>query len=79
MGAAVLDRAKPASAAPHAGGGAGGGSATLEGVIVRAWEGLAAHRGVSCPLCGGHMAPRHGASDAAPVGGRCHDCGTVLG
>ena len=33
---------------------------TLEGVIVRAWEGLAAHRGVGCPVCGGRMAPRYG-------------------
>lgn len=52
---------------------------TLEGVIARAWEGLAAHRGVGCPLCGGTMAPRYGASGPAPVGGRCIDCGTTLG
>jgi hypothetical protein len=58
---------------------AGDGGPSLEGVIVRAWEGLAAHRGVGCPLCGGTMKPRYGASGMAPVGGRCHDCGTTLG
>ena len=52
---------------------------TLEGIIAGAWEGLAAHRGVGCPLCGGTMTPRYGASGPAPVGGRCTDCGTTLG
>jgi len=78
MSAAVLDR--PAGTAslvmPSR---AGDGGPTLEGVIVRAWEGLTAHRGVGCPLCGGHMAPRYGASGTEPVGGRCADCGTTLG
>ena len=55
------------------------GGPTLESVITRAWEGLGAHRGVGCPVCGGHMAPRYGASGIAPVGGRCADCGTTLG
>jgi hypothetical protein len=57
----------------------GDGGPTLEGVIVRAWEGLAAHRGVGCPVCGSVMAPRYGAAGVAPVGGRCRDCGTTLG
>ena len=52
---------------------------TLEGVIAGAWEGLAAHRGVGCPLCGGTMTPRYGASGPAPVVGRCTSCGTTLG
>ncbi|MEY2434744.1 MAG: hypothetical protein QOC92_4469 [Acidimicrobiaceae bacterium] len=69
MSAAVLDR-PPAREA---------GRATLEGAIVRAWEGLTAHHGVSCLVCGGHMAPRYGASGVAPVGGRCADCGSTLG
>jgi hypothetical protein len=55
------------------------GGPTLEGVITGAWEGLVAHRGVGCPVCGGQMAPRYGASGAEPVGGRCADCGSVLG
>ena len=58
---------------------AAAGGPTLEGVIAGAWEGLAAHRGVGCPLCGGAMKPRYGASGMAPVGGRCTDCGTTLG
>jgi len=82
MSAAVLDRPRAAGMlmtgrAPASR--AGDGGPTLEGVIVRTWEGLAAHRGVGCPICGGRMAPRYGASGLAPVGGRCSDCGTTLG
>ena len=55
-----------------------GGEATLDDVIVGAWEGLLAHRTVSCPVCSGGLAPRYGAG-AAPVGGRCGDCGSSLG
>jgi hypothetical protein len=79
MSTAVLDRPVARTARVTAPTRAGDGGPTLEGVIVRAWEGLAAHRGVGCPLCGGHMAPRYGASGMAPVGGRCADCGTTLG
>ena len=57
----------------------GGGRATLEDVLSGAWEGLAAHRTVSCPVCGGEMAPRYGAGGAAPVGGRCTSCHSTLG
>jgi hypothetical protein len=53
--------------------------ATLEGTIARAWEGLVTSRSVGCPVCGGNMAPRYGASGSAPVGGRCTDCGSTLG
>lgn len=79
MSAAVLDRPGTAAMARRAALQTRETDLSLEGVIVRAWEGLAAHRGVGCPVCGGHMAPRYGASGAAPVGGRCQDCGTVLG
>jgi hypothetical protein len=79
MSAAVLDRPTARAAAGAVRSRARDGGPTLEGVIVRAWEGLAAHRGVGCPLCGGHMAPRYGASGMDPVGGRCTECGTTLG
>jgi hypothetical protein len=80
MSTALLDR--PAARAGTARAVASSGSVagpTLEGVVVRAWEGLAAHRGVGCPMCGGQMTPRYGASGMEPVGGRCGDCGTTLG
>jgi hypothetical protein len=52
---------------------------TFDEVIVGAWEGLSAHRTVTCPVCqGAAMQPRYGSGQGA-VGGRCHDCGTVLG
>jgi hypothetical protein len=54
-----------------------GGEASLEEVLARAWEGLAAHAAVACPLCGGAMTPRY-AAGPTPVGGRCADCGTTL-
>ncbi len=57
-------------------GGAGAGP-TLDGILSGAWEGLAAHAAVACPLCAGEMRPRYGAG-ATPLGGRCADCGTSL-
>jgi hypothetical protein len=54
------------------------GRLTLDDVIVGAWEGLAAHHAVACPVCGGEMGPRYG-SGAAPVGGRCSGCRSTLG
>jgi len=51
---------------------------TLDDVLSDAWDGLAAHRSVTCPVCSGSMAPRYG-SGAAPVGGRCKRCGSTLG
>jgi len=50
---------------------------TLEDVISGAWEGLAAHDVVSCPVCRGQMVPRYGSGGTA-VGGRCTSCGTTL-
>ena len=55
-----------------------GGEATLDDIVVGAWEGLLAHHTVSCPVCSGALAPRYGAGPA-PVGGRCTDCGSTLG
>ena len=54
-----------------------GGETTLEELISGAWEGLAAHHRVPCPLCGGEMAAVFGAH-ARPAAGRCGDCGTTL-
>ncbi len=54
-----------------------GGEPTLDDVIAGAWEGLAAHRSVECPVCGGALEPQYGAQ-ARPVGGRCRDCGSTL-
>ena len=57
----------------------GGGRATLEELVSGVWEGLAGHRTVACPVCGGEMAPRYGAGGAEPVGGRCTSCHSTLG
>ncbi len=54
-----------------------GGGPTLDSLLSGMWEGLAAHRSVPCPLCGGEMTPVYGAH-ALPVGGRCRSCGTRL-
>jgi hypothetical protein len=65
------------SAAPlHAPGSRG--RLTLDEVLSAAWDGLAGHRSVTCPVCSGSMAPRYG-SGAQPVGGRCKRCGSTLG
>jgi hypothetical protein len=52
--------------------------ATLDHVLTAAWDGLASHHSVTCPVCSGSMAPRYG-SGAKPVGGRCTRCGSTLG
>jgi hypothetical protein len=52
---------------------------TLDELLVGAWEDLSAHRTVACPVCDVvAMRPRYGAGPGA-VGGRCGDCGSVLG
>jgi hypothetical protein len=53
------------------------GGPTLDDLVVGVWEGLAAHRTVACLVCGEAMVPRYGAGHA-PVGGRCHGCGTTI-
>jgi hypothetical protein len=50
---------------------------TLDAVVVRAWEGMAQHRVVECPVCRGEMAPHYGAQ-ARPVEGRCASCGATV-
>jgi hypothetical protein len=63
--------APPAANAP-------GARPTLDDVLTAAWDGLAGHHSVTCPVCTGPMAPRYG-SGAKPVGGRCTRCGSTLG
>jgi hypothetical protein len=46
---------------------------TLADVLASAWEGLAAHATVACPVCHGELEPRPGGA-----GGRCRSCGTTL-
>jgi hypothetical protein len=50
-----------------------GGGATLDDVLVGAWEGLSARRPVACPVCAGPMQP-----GAVAAGGACGDCGSQL-
>ncbi len=54
-----------------------GGERTLEDLILGAWEELAAHHSVSCPVCAGTMAPEYGVH-ALPVRATCGECGTQL-
>jgi hypothetical protein len=50
---------------------------TLDDLVVGVWEDLTAHRTVACLACGEAMVPRYSAGHA-PVGGRCHGCGTTI-
>jgi hypothetical protein len=68
--------AEPRPEAPPAA--EGRGRRTLDDLIVGVWEDLTAHHAVDCLVCGGPMRPRYG-SGAAPVGGRCAQCGSTLG
>ncbi|HET8977880.1 MAG TPA: hypothetical protein VFN87_06960 [Solirubrobacteraceae bacterium] len=52
-----------------------GGEPTLDSLLSGVWEGLAAHRSVACPVCGGEMRPEYGVH-ARPIGGRCASCET---
>jgi hypothetical protein len=54
-----------------------GGEPTLDELIVGVWEGLSAHRVVSCPVCAADMHPDYGAH-ALPIGGRCRGCDAML-
>jgi hypothetical protein len=53
------------------------GGPTLDDLISGAWEGLAAHRPVACPVCGGEMASGY---DTGPgsSGGGCRSCDSHL-
>ncbi|MDQ3632285.1 MAG: hypothetical protein M3417_13650 [Actinomycetota bacterium] len=50
-----------------------GGEATLDELLVGAWEGLSAHRPVACPICTEPML-----ACAGPAGGDCGTCGSRL-
>lgn len=54
-----------------------GGEPTLDELLTGVWEGLAAHRAVRCPVCGGEMKPVYGVH-ALPIGGRCASCQAAL-
>lgn len=54
------------------------GGQSLDEVLVDAWEGLIAHRTVSCPVCRDSLRPRYGATVGVPSGGRCDRCDTTL-
>ncbi len=54
-----------------------GGEPTLDDVLVGAWEGLAAHRSVQCPVCHGVMDPVLDA-DTGSIGGRCRGCRSMV-
>jgi hypothetical protein len=54
-----------------------GGEPTLDELLAGVWEGLAAHRVVSCPVCGADMEPEYGAH-ALPIAGRCRGCASAL-
>jgi hypothetical protein len=54
-----------------------GEGGTLDDRVVTLWEGIGAHRTMSCPVCGGEMKPAYGAH-ARAIGGKCADCGSTL-
>jgi hypothetical protein len=63
-----------------------GGEPTLDDLIVSAWEGLATHAVVACPVCAGEMesiatlstAGESPAGHSRLLGGRCKACGSAL-
>jgi hypothetical protein len=58
-------------------GGMGGGP-TLDDAIVGAWEGLAAHVAVACPLCEDGTLRPGARSIGSTSGGACDRCGATL-
>jgi hypothetical protein len=76
--APAAERPEPATAPAPRNAPASRSGLTLDEVLTAAWDGLAAHHSVTCPVCSGSMAPRYG-SGAKPVGGRCTRCGSTLG
>lgn len=78
--APLSTRLRAERAGPIAGAGASartdatrGGEATLDELLVGAWEGLSARHPVACPVCAQPMHPRTGAD-----GGACGGCGSQL-
>ncbi len=67
------ERAAAAGAQARTGSTTRGGGATLDELLVGAWEGLSARHSVTCPVCAAPMAPREGA-----LGGACGGCGSQL-
>ncbi len=77
---AAMERPGQLSLEPAAGGagdGEVGGEPTLEAVVSGAWEGLAAHAAVVCPVCGGRMEPGAGPGGRG-ARGRCARCSSEL-
>jgi len=62
-----------AAAAPASPDAARDGGATLDELLVGAWEGLTARRPVACPVCAGLLRPC-----AEVSGGSCRDCHSQL-
>ncbi len=54
------------------------GAITLDDLITGAWQGLAARETVSCPVCGGGMAPRTLVDSNEPPSAACLSCGSEL-
>ena len=70
---AAMEPTASAARTPELAGPRRGGEATLDEIIVGAWEGLSARCSVACPVCAAPMTPRVGAA-----GGACGDCGAQL-
>ena len=72
--AALATRERAVAERPQADGGAARlfepGGATLEDVVLRVWEGLAAEGRAVCPVCRGSMSPS--------ADGGCRACGSEL-
>jgi hypothetical protein len=54
------------------------GRLTLDDLITGAWEGLAVHGAVTCPVCTSSMAARSPEQDAGTPAGTCLTCGSQL-
>jgi hypothetical protein len=51
---------------------------TLDDLVTGAWEGLAVHATVSCPVCAGPMASAAERTGAGTPTGACLSCGSRL-
>jgi hypothetical protein len=54
-----------------------GGEPTRDELVAGVWEGLTAHRVISCPVCGADMEPDD-VAHALPIGGHCRGCAATL-